>query len=98
MICAMAGCARKEDPVASATETAHQQVAAIKEALPKECQTKAVLEKLKSSDTAIDVVASSCELQRTALKEEKLRWEWSFYGLLFLVLFHVGRKVFTGLK
>lgn len=93
LICIMTGCARKPDPVETAANAAHQQIVAIKESLPKECQTKAIDEQLKAHDTTIETIKANCDLDRQRISNEKMRWKWSFFALAFIVLAHIAKKI-----
>ena len=82
-----------QDSVETATEAAHQQIIAIKESLPKECQTKAIEEQLKAHDATVDSIRANCETQKAQITSEKIRWKWSFLALSFLVLAYICKRV-----
>lgn len=92
-ICCMCGCAKNTDPVDNLTESAHQQIVAIRESLPKECQTKAIDEQLKAHDLTVESIKSNCDTQKQILKEEKLRWKYSFLALSTIILVYVAKKL-----
>ena len=89
----LCGCVKQQDSVETATEAAHQQIIAIKESLPKECQTKAIDEQLKAHDTTIESIKANCDLDRQRISNEKMRWKWSFFALAFIVLAHIAKKI-----
>ena len=72
---------------------AHQQIIALKETLPKECQTAAINEQLKAQDETIDTIVANCHLQKQKIIAEKTKWQWAFGALSLLVLVYFGRKV-----
>ena len=93
-ILCLTGCAKKADPVDIITNTAHQQINAIRESLPPECKTAAIDEQLKAVDGTVDSAKATCETQKTALNSEKLRWQWAFFALVAAVGLYIARKIF----
>lgn len=87
------GCVKQPDAVQGAANAAHQQVVAIKESLPKECQSKANEEQMRALDETIDTIVTNCELQKDEITAEKLKWMYSFFALAIIVLAHIARKV-----
>lgn len=93
IVLAVAGCAKQVDPVDNVAQTAHQQLNAIQQSLPKECQTKAINEQIKAEHGTIDSIKSTCELQKQQINSEKLRWKWLFIALSVIIAAHIARKV-----
>lgn len=89
----MCGCVKEPDAVETAANAAHQQIVAIKESLPKECQTKAIDEQLKAHDATVETIRANCEAQKAQITSEKVRWEWSFFSLAFIVLIYLVKKI-----
>ena len=87
------GCAKHTDPIDTIADAAHQQIVAIKESLPKECQTKAIDEQLKAHDTTVESIVSNCNTQKEALNAEKLRWKWAFLATVIMIAAYIARKV-----
>lgn len=93
LVLLMCGCVKQPDSVETATEAAHQQIVAIKESLPKECQTKAIEEQLKAHDATVDSIRENCETQKAQITSEKTKWKWSFFALAFLVLAYISKRI-----
>lgn len=93
LILFLAGCVKQPDAVETATNAAHQQIVAIKESLPKECQTKAIDEQLKAHDATVETIKTNCDIQKAQITSEKIRWKWSFLALSFLVLAYIAKKI-----
>lgn len=93
LILFLAGCVKQPDAVETATSAAHQQIVAIKESLPKECQTKAIDEQLKAHDATVETIKTNCDIQKAQITSEKLRWKWSFIGLAIVIAAYIARKV-----
>lgn len=100
MICAvflfilgLTGCAKNADPVDTITDTAHQQIVAIRESLPPECKTAAIDEQLKAHDGTVDSIKAMCDTQKAALNSEKLRWQWAFFALVAGIGLYFARKI-----
>lgn len=91
-LCLM-GCVKQPDPVESAASAAHQQIVAIKETLPKECQTIAIEEQLKAHDATVETIVTNCKLKTEKITAEKIRWKWAFGALSIMVLAYIARKV-----
>lgn len=41
----------------------------------------------------IDAIVASCDLESEKLTTEKTHWQWSFWGLVGLVLLYIARKI-----
>lgn len=89
----LSGCARDANPVETATTNAHNTIAGIRESLPTECKTKAIVQQLATADSAVDVVYSTCEIQKESITQEKIRWKWSFFGLLIVVGAYIAKRL-----
>ena len=73
LILCLMGCTKHTDPIDNIANTAHQQIVAIRESLPAECQTKAIDEQLKAHDGTVDSIVQMCDEQKAKLDAEKLR-------------------------
>ena len=93
LIFCLMGCAKHTDPIENIANTAHQQIVAIRESLPPECQTKAIDEQLKAHDGTVDSIVQMCDEQKAKIEAEKVRWKWAFMALALIIAIHVGRKV-----
>ena len=87
------GCVKQPDSVDAAANAAHQQIVAIKESLPKECQSKTNEEQLKALGGTIESIVANCNTQKAILDEQRVRWKYAFMILSVMVLAYVGRKV-----
>ena len=86
------GCVKQPDSVDTAANAAHQQIVAIKESLPKECQNKANDEQLKALDGTIESIVANCNTQKAIIDEQRIRWKYAFLILSITVLAYFGRK------
>lgn len=93
MLICLLGCAHEPTTTELATNTAHQTIQTIRESLPDQCKTPAVTEQLKTADSAIDTVESACNTRIEVLTQEKLRWKWGFFGLIFMIGFYIAKKI-----
>ena len=87
------GCAKNTDSLDVIGNSAHQQIVAIKESLPKECQTKAIDEQLKAHDATVDSIIANCNTQKQVLDEERIRWKWSFLATTLIIVAYFVRKI-----
>lgn len=87
------GCAKA--PVASETiaDSATSAVAVIEKTLPKECQTAVVQTQLASVQAQIKAITSACATEKEAITQEKLRWQWAFWGLLAVIGIYMAKRV-----
>ena len=93
LILCLMGCAKHTDPIDNIANTAHQQIIAIRESLPAECQTKAIDEQLKAHDGTIDSIVQMCDEQKAKIDAERVRWKWAFMALVMIIAIHFARKV-----
>lgn len=89
----LTGCVREVDPVDTAANAAHQQIVAIKESLPKECQTKAIDNQLKAHDETLNTIVNTCNIQKAEIQSDKIKWKTGFFGLLLVMTVYILRKV-----
>lgn len=82
-------------PVASDTiaDSASSAVAVIGQTLPKECQTAVVQTQLLGVQTQIKAITSACATEKEAITQEKVRWQWAFWGLLAVIGIYVAKRV-----
>ena len=77
------GCAKT--PVASETIA--------DSATSEECQTAVVQTQLASVQAQIKAITSACATEKEAITQEKLRWQWAFWGLLAVIGIYVAKRV-----
>lgn len=87
------GCSKSTELTDSLTDIAHQNIADIRDSLPKECKTSSINNKLDQADKIVDSVAESCEVRINTEKQEKIRWKYSFLGLLLVICLYIAKRV-----
>lgn len=66
---------------------------ALESSLSANCKTEAINARLSQIKTQIPQIIKACESEKQAIEQEKIRWKWSFLGLLFVVSVFVARRV-----
>lgn len=89
----LTGCVKNVDPVDTIATAAHQQIIAIRESLPPECNTSVIDKQLNAHDATVDSIVSTCESQKSALDSERLRWKWAFIGLVVGIGLYFAIKI-----
>lgn len=70
------------------------QLAALEESLPNECKTKAIQLQIEGIQKQTDGFEKSCNLLVNKVRNEKVKWQTAFFGLLLIVALWFGRKLF----
>lgn len=88
-------CGCTKTPVASDTiaDSATSAVAVIGQTLPKECQTAVVQTQLASVQAQIRAITAACTTEKEAITQEKIRWQWAFWGLLVVIGVYIAKRV-----
>ena len=66
---------------------------ALENSLSVDCKTDVINARLDQIKTQIPQIIKSCESEKQVIEQEKIRWKWSFLGLLTFVLAYILRKV-----
>ena len=66
---------------------------ALEQSLSKDCATSAIKTQITAIKTQIKAIVSACDTEKQVINQEKIRWKWSFLGLLIVVSMFVLRKV-----
>lgn len=94
-ICIMFGCAKKE-PVENAFQDVQTSIIAVKDSLPKECQTEIVMAKIGELESKKEVAESVCAAKIKDVQTKYERCLWVFFVLIlafFVKIFVKYKKI-----
>lgn len=89
----LSGCVKEQTTTETIADSAKEQVMAIYNGLPKECQTDFNKKQTATAQKAIDAIVQSCNDQKEVITQEKIRWKWSFFGLLIVVGAYIAKRL-----
>lgn len=80
-ILACAGCASKS-ATDSISESVTQQIVALKESLPPECQTKAIYSQISAIESGKDSMVQSCKADIAKVEAQRDKWMVAFFAIV----------------
>lgn len=89
----LSGCVKEQTATETIADSAKEQVLAIYNGLPKECQTDFNKKQTATAQKAIDAIVQSCNDQKEVITQEKIRWKWSFIGLLIVICAYIIKRL-----
>ncbi len=89
----VAGCTRQQPASVTIATSAKETIAAMYQSLPDECKTESNQKQLWAAQSAIDAVVQSCETEKSKINQEKIKWQWAFWGLLAVMAAYVLKRV-----
>ena len=93
LILLLAGCSKSEPVSDTIADNAVNTVVAVEKALPEECKTEAVKTQLTVVKSEIRSITKACDSEKDVITQDKLKWKWSFWGMILLIGLYVARKV-----
>lgn len=90
----MCGCTRKT-ATDSISESVTQQIVALKESLPPECQTKAIYSQISAIESTKDSMAQSCRADIARVTAQRDKWMMAFFAIVAALCGFVIRKFTT---
>jgi len=93
MFLLLCGCAKKPSVTENLANTAHQTIAAIQKDMPEECKTESNNIKFAIVDSLVDEIYQTCEIQKTSLVHDKIKWQSAFFALGLVFLAFLGRGI-----
>lgn len=76
---------------------ANKQLLAIKESLPSECKTKAIMAQIDSVETQIKAAPETCATEKREIEEQRDKWILAFWLLVAGVAAYFFGKIGTKL-
>ena len=93
LILLLAGCSKTEPVSNTIADNAVNAVVAVEKTLPEECKTEAVKTQLTIVKSEIRNITKACESEKDIITQDKLKWKWSFWGMIVLIGLYIARKV-----
>lgn len=90
---ALVGCAKEPAVSETLTENAVNATTALEQSLPAECKTESILTQITVVKTEIKAISKTCKVEKDKITQDKLKWQWSFWGLLGIVGVYLIRKI-----
>ena len=90
---ALVGCAKNPPVSETIADNAVNATTGLEQSLPAECKTDAIMTQITVVKTQIRAISSACETEKDVITTEKLRWMWSFWGVVGLVGIFLVRKI-----
>lgn len=89
----LSACA-KELPISeTVAENAINATTALEQSLSADCKTDAIITQITVVKTQIRAISSACQTEKEIITSEKLRWKWSFWGVIVLIGLYIARKI-----
>lgn len=79
-----AGCASKS-ATDSISESVTQQIVALKESLPVECQTKAIYSQIDAIESSKDSIVQSCKADIAKVEAQRDKWIVAFFAIVLVL-------------
>lgn len=89
ILCSCGGQSTTSEIVDSTTNS----VIALEKSLPKECATKSINAQITAIKTQINTIGSVCEVEKAEIRQEKIKWQTAFWGLLIAIAAYILKKV-----
>lgn len=78
------GCASKS-ATDSISESVSQQIVALKESLPPECQTKAIYSQIEAIESGKDSMLQSCKSDVAKVEAQRDKWMLAFFAICLIL-------------
>ena len=89
----LAGCIRTEPVSETIADNAINATNALEQSLPAECKTAAINTQITVIKTQIKAITNACETEKNEITRDKLKWKYSFWVLIGIVLAYILKKV-----
>lgn len=89
----MCGCAREKPVYEEVAQNAVDTVTAIEQGLPTECKTDSNKLLFNIARNEIVNITRSCDEAVNKVEKEKIKWKYSFLGLILIIGVYITRKI-----
>jgi PBP1b-binding outer membrane lipoprotein LpoB len=89
----LAGCAKNEPVSETIADNAINATNALEQSLPAECKTAAINTQITVIKTQIKAITSACETEKNDITRDKLKWKYSFWVLIGIILAYVFKRM-----
>lgn len=89
----LAGCAKNEPVSETIADNAINATNALEQSLPGECKTAAINTQITVIKTQIKAITSACETEKNDITRDKLKWKYSFWVLIGIILAYVFKRM-----
>ena len=89
----LSGCVREQPLSETISESAINATTALEQSLPVECKTDAIIMQTAVIKTQIRAIEKACASEKAQITREKMKWFWSFWGLVAVIGLYIVRKI-----
>lgn len=89
----LSACAKNPPVSETIANNAINATTALEQSLSADCKTDAIITQITVVKTQIRAITNACEKEKDTITSEKVRWMWSFWGLVGLIGLYVARKI-----
>lgn len=93
LVLSLVACSNAQPVSDSIAENAINGVTAVENTLSAECKTEAVKTQLTVIKSEIRTITNACQAEKDVITQEKLRWKWSFWGLVLVIAAYIAKKI-----
>ena len=86
LVCLL-GCSKQNTPTNVVADSAKESITTIVAAKP-ECKDVGSV-----CNSQIESITATCNLQIDNVTKDKIKWQWSFWGLLIVIVVYIIKKV-----
>lgn len=87
------GCSKQPVASESIANSAINATTALEQSLPVTCATDGIKAQITAIKTQITAIATACETEKQVITQEKIRWQWSFFALLAVVIVYILKRI-----
>lgn len=93
LVFSLAACSTPQPVSENIAENAINGVVAVEKTLTDECKTEAVKAQLTVVKSEIRSITNACQAEKDVITQEKLKWKWSFWGLVLIIAAYIAKKI-----
>lgn len=93
ILISLCGCAKTDTVSETIANNAINATTALEQSLPAECKTESINTQFTVIKTEIRAIKSACEQEKEIITQEKLKWKYSFIGLVIIIGVYIARKI-----
>lgn len=93
LLLALCGCSRDAPISETIADNAINTLNAIEQGLPAECKSESTLTNFIVAKSEVRNIRKACDMEKDKINRERLKWMWSFWGLVVAICAFVARRI-----
>lgn len=89
----LTGCANDTPISETIADSAIGATTVLEQTLPEECKTEPIKTQLTVIKTQIRAITKACETEKDTITREKMKWKYSFWILIGIILAYVFKRM-----